>query len=329
MSKKYSSAGYIAIFVIVQVVWLAVMGLWIARYAVSHVIYKQIGQRYAIRINSGADVAMLVVGLVLIAAGIAGISILFRRLNQQFHQTRLYDNFIASVTHELKTPLAAIRLYLDTIGRYSDISEEQRQEFLEQMRRETGRLERTIGAILEVGRIESGYARYQCAVLDAGPTLKSILMELAGQFRISMEQISISGDLQARIVFNPNALRSVFENLFENSRKYSPAAPRIDITLAETNDEIRINFRDYGVGVPRKQLKKIFRKFHRLADPQNPSVKGTGLGLYLVRGILHYHGGRIQAELPEVGEGLVMKIALPVYSPKRKRFFDKLIEGRR
>jgi signal transduction histidine kinase len=124
MSKKYSSAGYIAIFVIVQVVWLAVMGLWIARYAVSHVIYREIGQRYAIRINSGADVAMLVVGLVLIAAGVAGISILFKKLNQQFHQTRLYDNFIASVTHELKTPLAAIRLYLDTIGRYSDISEE-------------------------------------------------------------------------------------------------------------------------------------------------------------------------------------------------------------
>ena len=305
------------------------MGLWIARYAVSHVIYKEIGQRYAIRINSGADVAMLVVGLVLIAAGIAGISILFRRLNQQFHQTRLYDNFIASVTHELKTPLAAIRLYLDTIGRYADISAEQRHEFLEQMQRETGRLEHTIGAILEVGRIESGYARYQCTILEAGPTIKSILMELAGQFTLSPEHISISGALQAQIVFNPNALRGVFENLFENSRKYSRNALRLEVTLAETQDEILINFRDYGVGVPRKQLKKIFKKFHRIADPQNPSVKGTGLGLFLVRGILHYHGGRIQAELPKEGGGLIMRITLPVYTPKRQRFFDKLLEGRR
>jgi len=329
MSKKYSSAGYIAIFVIVQVVWLAVMGLWIARYAVSHVIYREIGQRYAIRINSGADVAMLVVGLVLIAAGVAGISILFKKLNQQFHQTRLYDNFIASVTHELKTPLAAIRLYLDTIGRYSDISEEQRQGFLEQMQRETSRLERTIGAILEVGRLESGYARYQCAILEADQILKSILKELAEEFNLSPEQIAISGDLQAQIVFNPSALRSVFENLFENSQKYSRNALRLEVTLAETKDEILIYFRDYGVGVPHKQLKKIFKKFHRIADPQNPSVKGTGLGLYLVRGILHYHGGRIQAELPEAGEGLIIKIALPVYAAKRQRFFDKLLEGSR
>ncbi len=329
MSKKYSSAGYIAIFVIVQVVWLAVMGLWIARYAVSHVIYKEICQRYAIRINSGADVAMLVVGLVLIAAGIAGISILFRRLNQQFHQTRLYDNFIASVTHELKTPLAAIRLYLDTIGRYSDITAEQRTEFLTQMRSETSRLERTIGAILEVGRIESGCVYYQCSVLDAGQTLRSIFGELAGQFALTGEQLTITGDLQAQIVFNPDALRIVFENLFDNSRKYTQDAVRIEILLEETKDEILITFRDYGVGVPHKQLKKIFRKFHRITDPRNPSVKGTGLGLFLVRGILHYHDGRIQAALPETGKGLVMKIALPVYSPKRQRFFDKLLEGRR
>ncbi|MFH1212785.1 MAG: HAMP domain-containing sensor histidine kinase [Candidatus Neomarinimicrobiota bacterium] len=326
MPKKYSSAGYIAIFVVVQVVWLAVLGLWIARYVVSHFTYKEIGRRYAIQINSGGDVAMLVVGLVLIAAGIAGMSIMFRYLNVQFRQTRLYDNFIASITHELKTPLASIRLYIDTLSRYRDITSDQTREFLMKMRHETERLDRMIGAVLEVDRLESGYARYHCTVREAERTLRALFEEMRQQFTLLPKQLSVTGTLQSQMVFDTTALRIVFENLFENSRKYSTEPMRIDITLSETDKQISITFRDHGTGVARGQLKKIFNKFYRISDPRNPSVKGTGLGLYLVKGIITFHGGRISTEVPEDGAGLVIRIELPAYPNGRKRLLKKLLK---
>lgn len=328
MSKKYSSAKYIVIFVLVQVVWLAVLGLWIARYVISHVTFKEIGQRYAIQINSGGDVAMLVIGLVLIAAGIAGMSLMFRYLNLQFRQTRLYDNFVASITHELKTPLASIRLYIDTLGRYPDITSDQTHGFLKQMRHETERLERLIGAVMEVDRLESGYTRYHCTIHDADTILKMLFEELREQYDLLPEQVLITGTLQSQLVFDKIALRIVFENLFGNSRKYSPDALRIEIALSENEQRIFITFRDFGTGVPRDQLKKIFRKFYQVSDPQNPSVKGTGLGLYLVKGIITYHGGRIRAKIPDDGIGLITQIELPAYPHGRKRLFRKLLKER-
>jgi len=328
MRKKYSLAKYIVIFVFVQLTWLAVMGLWIARYVVSHVTFREIGRRYAIQIESGADVAMLVIGLVLIAGGVAGISIMFRYLNLQFRQTRLYDNFIASITHELKTPLASIRLYIDTLDRYPDITQEQTKEFLTQMRRETARLDRMIGSVLEVDRLESGYARYYCTVLKADETLKSLFEELRLQFSLSPEQVRIIGNLQSQIVLDATALRIVFENLFENSRRYTADSVRIEITLTETGKNILITIRDHGAGVPHKELKKVFKKFYRVTDPQIPSVKGTGLGLYLVKGIIAFHGGEIRAELPTDGKGLIMRIELPTYLKGHKRLHRKLLKER-
>lgn len=326
MRKRYYLAKYIVLFVLVQLTWLAVMGLWIARYVVSHVAFREIGRRYAIQIDSGADIAMLVIGLVLIAAGAAGMSIMFRYLSLHFRQTRLYDNFIASITHELKTPLSSIRLYIDTLGRYTDITSEQIHEFLMQMRRETVRLDRMIGSVLEVDRLESGYARYHCRILEADVTLKSLFEELSRQFSLLPEQVRVTGALQARLVFDATALRVVFENLFENSCKYAVDAVLIEITLSESDKRVFIAFRDHGAGVPRNQLKKIFKKFYRITEPQNPSVKGTGLGLYLVKGIIGTHGGEIRAELPADGEGLIMRIELPAYPNGRKALLKKLLK---
>jgi len=305
---------------------LAVLGLWIARYVVNHITYKGIGHRYAIQIGSGGDVAMLVIGLVLIAAGIAGMSIMFRYLNLHFRQTRLYDNFMASITHELKTPLAAIRLNIDTLNRYQDMTPDQTRGFLAQMRQEAGRLERMVGAVLEVDRLEGGYMRYHCEVLETGCTLKSLFEELREQYGLSVEEARITGTIRSQMVFDTSALRIVFENLFGNSCKYSSDMLKIEMNLDEDEKNIIITFRDFGTGVPSGQIKKIFRKFYQVRDPRNPSVKGTGLGLYLVKGIITYHGGRIHAALPARGSGLIMRIELPVYPYGGKRLYRRLLQ---
>lgn len=328
MPKKYSNAKYIFIFVMIQLAWLAVLGLWIARYVSNHMVLKEIDKRYAIHISTGGNVAVLIVGLALITITTAGMWILFRYLNFHFHQTRLYDNFIASITHELKTPLASIQLYLETLNSYEDISGEQLRSFLVKMHTETRRLNKMISSILETGRLESPHAVYNCRVMNAGDALQSIWEDLRTQYGLTNKRFKISGDTQSQAVLDMTAMRMVFENLIDNSLKYSPGNTQIEIHLSESAKFIHIRYRDYGNGIPRPQLKKIFRKFYRITDMLNPSVKGTGLGLYLVKSIVNFHGGNISAAIPDDNRGLIFDIELPRYPHYRKGYLNKLLKSK-
>ncbi len=327
MPKKYSSAKHIIIFVMVQAAWLAVLGLWIARYVTNHMVLKEIDQRYAIHISTGGNVAVLVIGLALITAAITGMWILFRYLNFHFHQTRLYDNFISSITHELKTPLTSIQIYLETLNSYEDISNEHIQSFVEKMHTETIRLNKMINSILEVGRLETSNATYNCLIMSADETLKAIWEDLRVQFNLEKGQFETSGNSRSQVVIDQTAVRLVFENLMDNSLKYSPDNPKIDIQLSDSDKHIQIRYRDYGNGVPQLQLKRIFKKFYRIADTRNPSVKGTGLGLYLVKGIVNFHGGTITASIPDDNIGLLYVIEFPRYPFHQKRYLNKLLKS--
>jgi len=327
MPKKYSSAKHIIIFVMVQAAWLAVLGLWIARYVTNHMVLKEIDQRYAIHISTGGNVAVLVIGLALITAAITGMWILFRYLNFHFHQTRLYDNFISSITHELKTPLTSIQIYLETLNSYEDISNKQIQSFIEKMHTETIRLNKMINSILEVGRLETSNATYNCLIMSADETLKAIWEDLRVQFNLEKGQFETSGNSRSQVVIDQTAVRLVFENLMDNSLKYSPDNPKIDIQLSDSDKHIQIRYRDYGNGVPQLQLKRIFKKFYRIADTRNPSVKGTGLGLYLVKGIVNFHGGTITASIPDDNIGLLYVIEFPRYPFHQKRYLNKLLKS--
>ncbi len=326
MAKIYSLAKYIVIFVLVQLAWLAVMGLWIARFVTNHLVFKEIDQRYAIHISSGGEIATLVIGLVLIVAVVAGMSVIFRYLYFHFRQTRLYDNFISSITHELKTPLASIQLYIDTIVSYQDLNPQQTAQFIEQMRSETARLNKMINSILEIGRLESKRALTRCTVYEADEVLRSIWEELRVRYGLSHNQLCISGQCSTQIVIDKDAIRLLFENLFDNSQKYSEQPVQIDINLMETNKRIVITYRDHGVYVPKNQLKKIFKKFYRITGPQIPSVKGTGLGLYLVKGIVGFHRGHIKTQIPEDGKGLLFRIEIPVYQTGCRSHLNKLLK---
>ncbi|MDO9548174.1 MAG: HAMP domain-containing sensor histidine kinase [Candidatus Marinimicrobia bacterium] len=328
MPKKYSNAKYIVIFVLVQLAWLAVLGLWIARYVSNNMVLKEIDQRYAINISTGGNIAVLVVGLALITAATAGMWILFRYLNFHFHQTRLYDNFISSITHELKTPLASIQLYIETLISYEDISGNQVRSFVEKMHSEIVRLNKMINSILEVGRLENRNAIYNCRIMNANATLKAIWEDLRVQYNLEKSQFQTDGNTQSQVVLDQTAIRLVFENLIDNSLKYSPDNPRIEIQVSESDKYIQIRYRDYGNGISHQQLKKIFKKFYRITDMQNPSVRGTGLGLYLVKGIINFHGGNITADIPIDNIGLLFDIEFPRYPLHRKSYLNKLLKSK-
>ncbi|MGC9363283.1 MAG: sensor histidine kinase [Fidelibacterota bacterium] len=325
MLKKYSNAKYIVVFVFVQAAWLAVLGLWIARYVSNHMVLKEIDQRYAIHLNTGGNVAILVIGLTLIAFTTAGMWILFRYLNFHFHQTKLYDNFIASITHELKTPLASIQLYLETLNAYHDISRDQLDTFLTKIGRETSRLDKMINSILEVGRFESPHPTHDCRLLDVSKALTEIVEELRIQYELTDEQVRITGSSESQAVLDLVTMRLLFENLFDNSIKYSRKEPQIEIELADSDKYITILYRDFGYGVPLSQLRRIFKKFYRLRGVSRSNVRGTGLGLYLVKNIVNFHGGRIKARIPEEKPGLQFHIELPRYPLCRKRYLNKLL----
>ncbi|HDP66920.1 MAG TPA: HAMP domain-containing histidine kinase [Candidatus Marinimicrobia bacterium] len=325
MPKKTSNAKYIVIFVLIQAAWLAVLGLWIARYVNTHMVLKDIDQRYAIHINTGGNVAILVVGLALIAITTAGMWILFRYLNFHFHQTKLYDNFIASITHELKTPLASVQLYLETLDSYTDISEPQLRGFTTKMSREVTRLNRMINSILEVGRFESGQATRNCQLVNAGKALNQIWEDLRTQYALENDRFRISGSSDSQAVLDVDTVRLLFENLIDNSIKYSRGEPQIEIKLADSEKYITILYRDYGHGVQPSQLRKIFKKFYRLREVPHPNVRGTGLGLFLVKNIVNFHGGRIKAQIPGKKPGLQFHIELPRYRVCRKHYLNKLL----
>ncbi|HMA62320.1 MAG TPA: HAMP domain-containing sensor histidine kinase, partial [bacterium] len=215
MNKKYSLFYYIFIFVMVQLIWLAIVGLWIARYVANHLILKKIGERYSVHIPYTGSVSILVIGLSLLVLAIIGMSLLFRHLNIQFKRTRMYDNFIANVTHELKTPLSSIKLYLDTIFK-RDLPPEQIKKFANRMQDETSRLNELINKILDVAKIDQKEKEYSCEVRK----VKTVFDEMFEELQELYNSVDIKTEIEVQsdeIIIDEEAFLSLFKNLIDNS----------------------------------------------------------------------------------------------------------------
>lgn len=317
MNKKYSLIYYIIIFVVVQLIWLAIVGLWIARYVANHMILKKIGERYSIHISYTGSVSILVIGLGLLVLAIIGMSLLFRHLNLQFKRTKMYDDFIANVTHELKTPLASINLYLDTITK-RDVSEEQLNNFINRMQKDTNRLNELINKILDVAKIDQKEKEYSCQVKDTTDVFKKVFDELQIQYPDININIDIEED-DSQCLLDREAILTVLKNLVDNSRKYSKEGPEIKIKLWTTKNWIKITYIDNGIGIPAGDEKKIFNKFYRSDKKKFGKVGGSGLGLYIVKEIIKYHRGKIKATSEGIEQGTKFIIDLPRYESLSSR----------
>jgi len=317
MNNKYSLIYYIIIFVVVQLIWLAIVGLWIARYVANHMILKKIGERYSIHISYTGSVSILVIGLGLLVLAIIGMSLLFRHLNLQFKRTKMYDDFIANVTHELKTPLASINLYLDTITK-RDVSEEQLNNFINRMQKDTNRLNELINKILDVAKIDQKEKEYSCQVKDTTDLFKKVFDELQIQYPDINININIEED-DSQCLLDREAILTVLKNLVDNSRKYSKEGPEIKIKLWTTKNWIKITYIDNGIGIPAGDEKKIFNKFYRSDKKKFGKVGGSGLGLYIVKEIIKYHRGKIKATSEGIEQGTKFIIDLPRYESLSSR----------
>jgi two-component system sensor histidine kinase SenX3 len=261
------------------------------------------------------EVVLLFFGVIFFIAIIAGMILNTIFLVREIRRNEQHDSFINAVTHELKTPITSIRLYLETMQR-RDVGEAQRQQFFTLMLSDTDRLLGTVDQVLTAGEI--GYKRGKRHYVDLDfEALVLECIELA-RTRHHLEpnaiefESSVKGGL-ANLNADPVSLRTAVSNLLDNAIKYSRDKAEISVRLETAEEErlILLRVTDRGVGIPADELKRIFKRFYRVPGRNSFKVKGTGLGLFIVRAIAKAHGGKAYAASEGIGHGSTITLALP------------------
>jgi len=317
---------HVVIFIIAQIAWLSLIGLWIYWYVYNYIVYKEVGDQFSSEVSYDiTNVGPFVIGLVLLV-GLSLITIwIFRHLNVQLRLTNLYDNFISNVTHEVKSPLSSIQLSLETL-KSRDVPRERQKEFVEMMIKDVNRLTRLINSILQIPALEQKKFAHSYKVYPAGSAIKQILNESVEEFRLPPDTINIEENAPCEFVIDIDGLKTVFDNLIDNALKYSIQPAKINVNVSCNTQKVIIEFTDNGIGIDSKELKKVFNKFHRVYHQNIPNVKGTGLGLYQVKEIIKNHGGKIHIFSQGENKGTTFKIELPIYQVFKKRFLTKLLK---
>jgi signal transduction histidine kinase len=264
-------------------------------------------------VHNWPNVVTLVLGIVFFGLIIAGLVVYTIFLVREIRRNEQQDSFLNAVTHELKSPITSIRLYLQTLERRS-LDENQRRDFYRLMLDDTDRLLGTVEQVLRAGEIRQRRSRRNWQDVDFSAIVQDSV-ELARLRHGLPENALRFGEKPPEpitLLGNPEELRTAVANLIENAVKYSGRNPSIVVDVLTPNiDTVALRVCDNGVGIPSGELKRIFKRFYRVHTPATGQVKGTGLGLFIVRSIARRHGGEAFAESAGEGRGSTFTIRLP------------------
>jgi signal transduction histidine kinase len=256
------------------------------------------------------EVALLVLGVIFFAIIITGLILNTIFLLREIRRNEQHDAFLNAVTHELKTPIASIKLYLETL-KSRELTPEKRQEFYDIMLEDNERLLGTVEQVLQASRAREKQRQMNLAEVDMAEALTETVHKVRAQQHLDESAIRLTVPPEKIIVLGDRGeLQTAFTNLLDNAVKYSPGEPRISVRLTSRGSDAEIYMRDNGVGIARADLKRIFKRFYRVHN-KGVEVKGTGLGLPIVRSIVERHGGGITADSRGEGKGTTFIVRLP------------------
>ena len=259
---------------------------------------------------SGVYWALLSIGSTFILLLVVGVVLYLILSIKAINLTRRQSNFIDSVTHELKSPIASMKLYLQTLSRHQ-VSQELQTDFHRFMLEDLERLDHLINQMLDAGRLDAESAGDENEDVPLAELLQECAASVCASYRVPADTVHF--DLQPSIVYARRLdLDIVFRNLIDNAVKYAAAVPRVDVGL-QLNDEgkVLVRIADNGRGIPQQMRRKIFGRFVRLGKELEREKPGTGLGLYIARTLVRRHRGRIRVCEPEQGTGSVFEVQLP------------------
>jgi two-component system, OmpR family, sensor histidine kinase SenX3 len=252
------------------------------------------------------------IGLLFFLAIIAGLVLNTIFLVREIRRNEQHDTFINAMTHELKTPIASIRLYLETLQR-RELEPEKRQEFYNIMLEDSDRLLQTIEQVLRAGRVGRSSHLYHRTEVDLGDLVQECVDLARTRNHLPPECITFTAKDKPLLVHGePEELRGAVLNLLDNAIKYSPDRIEIHVRVIRQNAKTAVvEVSDSGIGIEPSELKHVFKRFYRVPGKVMIRVKGTGLGLFIVRSVAEKHGGKVTVESPGPGLGSTFRLSLP------------------
>ncbi len=257
----------------------------------------------------------LMLGVIFFGFIIAGVILNTIFLVREIRRNEQQDSFLNAVTHELKTPITSIRLYLETLQK-RNIDEEQRREFYQVMLDDTYRLMGTVEQVLRAARVVQKNAVLSRSEVEIGPLVQDALDLARSRHHLSPQAMDWAADgrpaERLAVMGDREELATALSNVLDNAIKYSQKDPDIRVeVLTPDLRHVQIRVKDNGIGISRGELKRVFKRFYRALTPATPPVKGSGLGLFIVRAIARRHGGKAFAESEGTGQGTTVTIQLP------------------